>query len=66
MKNVQLSLAMFNSIKRYFLSDRRALTSIRRYYDIWDRDTLNNKIGVLGLKQWVPDYQYGNFARFDR
>lgn len=36
---------------------------VRRNISSWDMDTLNGKMGVLGLRQLVPDYQYNYFLK---
>ena len=61
MKNIQSGLEKFNSLKGYFLSDKKALAYIKQNVGAWDMDTLNGKIGVLGLRRLVPDYQYNYF-----
>lgn len=63
MNNIAARVKEFNSVKGYFLSDKKALAYIKLNFETWDVSTLNGKVGVLGLKRLVPDYRYGDFLQ---
>ncbi|MDW3212143.1 MAG: hypothetical protein R8N23_19900 [Reichenbachiella sp.] len=63
MESISKRLKEFNSVKGYFLSDKRALNYINTNLGIWDKHTLNGKIGALGINRLVPDHQYGYFLQ---
>ena len=58
MKNIQAKIRDYRSFDGYLFSDKRALHYVHQNEANWDVNTLNGKVGVLGLSKLIPDYHH--------
>jgi len=63
MRDLRDKMKEFHAFKGYFFSDKRALCYIRQNSDAWDMNSVNSRVGVLGLTRLMPDYLLGKVVQ---